>query len=76
MKTYIAIFLLLLTPLSLNAEKIYGNKLTQANKETIQNSKIKCRWVCDTKIYREQKIAKAISFYKKSKYYTFVKKSF
>jgi len=76
MKIYISLFLLLLTPLSLYAEKIYESKRTQENQEAIQNSKIKCRWVCDKKIYREQKIAEAISFYKKSNYYKFGKKSF
>ena len=76
MKTYIPLFLLLLMPLFLYAEKIYESKLTQANKEAMQNSKIKCRWVCDKKIYREQKIAEAISFYKKSNHYKFDKKSF
>jgi len=75
MKRYICTFFLL-APLSLCAEKIYESKLSQANKEAMQNSKVKCRWVCDKKIYREQKIAEAISFYKKSGYYRFEKKGF
>ena len=76
MKIYITLFIILLAPLSLSAEKIYESKLTQANKEAMKNSKIKCRWVCDKKIYREQKIAEAISFYKKSNHYKFDKKGF
>jgi len=43
-------------------KKEHGNNTTK---------KIQCRWVCDTKLYKEKKIAKAISFYKKSKYYKF-----
>lgn len=35
--------------------------------EKIHKSKIKCRYVCDKKIYKEQKIAEAVSFYKKTK---------
>ncbi len=63
-------FLLLLTTL-LFSEHIYETKISQANKEAMQNKKIKCRWVCDKKIYKEQKISDAITFYKNSKRYTF-----
>ena len=41
--------------------------------ESMENKKIKCRLVCDKKIYKEQRIASAISFYKNSKYYKFTK---
>ena len=50
---------------------VYETKVTDENKKATNNPKIKCRWVCDKKIYREQKIAEAISFYKKSKNYRF-----
>ncbi len=68
--------LFLLLPVSLFCEHIYDSKLGTANKKAMDNPKIKCRWVCDKKVYTEQKIAEAISFYKKSKYYKFTKKGF
>ncbi len=52
---------------------VYETKATIENKKATNNSKIKCRWVCDKKIYTEQKIAEAVSFYKKSKDYNFTK---
>lgn len=36
-----------------------------------ENEKIKCRYVCDKKIYREQVIADAIAYYINSKDYSF-----
>ncbi len=69
-----ALFLLL--PSLLFCEKIYETKLSAENRAAMENAKIKCRWVCDKKIYKEQKIAEAISFYKKSKYYRFDAKKF
>ncbi|WP_297440328.1 hypothetical protein [Sulfurimonas sp.] len=68
--------LFLLLPLALFGEHIYDTKTSEANKKAMQNPKIKCRWVCDKKVYTEQKIAEAISFYKNSKYYTFTKQKF
>ncbi len=68
--------LFLLLPMTLFCEHIYDTKLTKENRAAINNSKIKCRWVCDKKVYNEQKIADAISFYKNSKYYKFTKKAF
>jgi len=56
------------------ADGVFDTKLSKENKKVIENEKIKCRWVCDKKIYKEQKIAEAISFYKNSKYYTFSNK--
>lgn len=64
------LFILLLSTL-LFSEHIYEKKISKANQEAMQNSKIKCRWVCDKKIYTEQKISDAVSFYKKSKHYKF-----
>jgi hypothetical protein len=49
----------------------YETKATLVNKQAINNPKIRCRYVCDKKIYKEQKIAEAISFYKSSKEYKF-----
>ncbi len=63
--------LFLLLPSLLFCEKIYETKLSIKNRTAMKNEKIKCRWVCDKKIYKEQKIAEAISFYKRSKYYKF-----
>jgi len=68
--------LFLLLPTLLFCEKIYDTKLSSENCAAMENKKIKCRWVCDKKIYKEQKIAEAISFYKNSKYYKFDKKEF
>jgi len=50
---------------------VYETKASIENKKAANNSKIKCRWVCDKKIYTEQKIAEAVSFYKNSKDYGF-----
>ncbi len=51
----------------------YETKGSVENKKAVNNPKIKCRWVCDKKIYTKQKIAEAISFYKNSKNYNFSK---
>jgi len=58
----------LLLPTLLFCEKIEHREL---EKKVNSKSKIRCRLVCDKKIYREEEIAKAISFYKDSKYYSF-----
>jgi len=68
------IFLLLFLSLHLFGEHIYETKVSQNNRAAMENKKIKCRWVCDKKIYREQKIAQAVLFYKNSKDYKFTKK--
>ena len=68
------IFILL--PSLIFAETIYATKVSSENKQAMQNAKIKCRLVCDKKIYKEQKISEAVSFYKSSKYYQFTKKEF
>ncbi len=70
------IIFFILLPLLIDAETIYATKASKQNVEAMHNPKIKCRWVCDKKIYKEQKIAEAISFYKSSKYYKFTKKKF
>ena len=47
----------------------YETKKSIENEQASQNTKIKCRIVCDKKIYKEQKISDAIEFYKNSKDY-------
>ena len=69
------IFFILLA-LVAHAETIYATKVSKQNIAAMHNPKIKCRWVCDKKIYKEQKISEAVSFYKTSKYYKFTKKKF
>lgn len=67
MKNFLVMLLSLSTLLATDFEK----KTTKENREAMENEKVKCRWVCDKKLYREQKIAEAISFYKNSKEYRF-----
>lgn len=72
----IKISLLCLLPFTLFGERIYDSKYSSTNKKAMQNPKIKCRMVCDKKLYRQQEIEEAISFYKNSKSYQFTKKGF
>ena len=51
----------------------YETKKDELNIKASKNDKIRCRYVCDKKVYREQKISDAIEFYKKSKKYVFDK---
>lgn len=44
---------------------VFNTTPTKENVEAMKNKTVKCRYVCDKKIYKEQKIAEAISFYKK-----------
>ncbi len=44
---------------------VFDTKRDVVNTQAINNNKIRCRYVCDKKLYKEQKIADAISFYKK-----------
>ncbi len=67
---------ILLISTVLFGEKIYETKVCDVNKKAMQNKKIKCRWVCDKKIYNEQKIKEAVLFYKNSKDYKFTKGRF
>jgi len=50
---------------------VFETKATVENIEATKNEKIKCRTVCDKKIYKEQKIADAVKFYEKSSEYSF-----
>ena len=43
----------------------FDTKATDENIKAIKNKTVTCRDVCDKKVYKEQKIADAISFYKK-----------
>jgi len=45
---------------------VFDTKSKDIHKKAMENEKVKCRKVCDKKIYKEQKIADAISFYKKT----------
>lgn len=72
MKTTLLFFLVTL----LYSQTEFEPKMTIENEKAMQNEKIKCRWVCDKKIYKEQKIAEAISFYKNAKEYKFTKEGF
>jgi hypothetical protein len=49
----------------------YETKMSVENEKAAKNPKIKCRLVCDKKVYKEQKISEAIKFYKNSKEYKF-----
>jgi len=69
------LILLLLSTLLLSNSS-FETKVSHENREAMENKKVKCRWVCDKKLYKEQKIADAISFYKNSKDYKFTKKPF
>lgn len=44
---------------------VFDTKRTIENNKAIKNEEIICREVCDKKLYKEQKIADAISFYKR-----------
>jgi hypothetical protein len=68
--------MLLLISSLLCAANNFEKKPSKLNCDAMKNEKIKCRWVCDKKIYKEQKIAEAISFYKNSKDYKFTKEGF
>ncbi|DAB27843.1 MAG: hypothetical protein A2513_00855 [Sulfurimonas sp. RIFOXYD12_FULL_33_39] len=50
---------------------VYNTKKNEINRQASENKKIKCRYVCDKKVYKEQKISEAIEFYKNSKDYKF-----
>ncbi len=77
--SYLRRFIILLLPLSLFAISpfespkessfdlsAFDTKKSIENIEAMNNKKVKCRYVCDKKIYKEQKIADAISFYKRT----------
>lgn len=42
----------------------FDTKRTIENTKAMKNKTVTCRYICDKKLYKEQKIADAISFYK------------
>lgn len=50
----------------------YETKKSEVNKKASKNKKVTCRYVCDKKVYKEQQIHDAVSFYKSSKNYKFI----
>ena len=68
--------LLVLSTTLLLANSAYEKQATDENKKAMENKKIKCRTICDKKIYKEQKISEAVNFYKNSKDYKFTKSGF
>lgn len=48
---------------------IYDTKESIENRQAIENVQIKCRYVCDRKLYKEQKISEAVEFYKRTRNY-------
>ncbi len=78
MKLLLLIFPLLLTAQSPFESKstdfdmsAYETKKSELNEMAGNNKKIRCRYVCDKKVYKEQKISDALEFYKNSKEYSF-----
>lgn len=46
---------------------VYETKNRDENIKASENSKIACRYTCDKKVYKEQKISDAVAFYKKER---------
>ena len=46
---------------------IYDTKETQETKMASENEKVKCRYICDKKLYKEQQINNAVTYYKNLK---------
>lgn len=67
---------ILLLATLLFGETLYETKKTKVNRDAMNNKKIKCRMVCDKRIYQEQKIEAAVSFYKNNKNYKFDRSGF
>ncbi|MDD2789665.1 MAG: hypothetical protein PHU40_03245 [Sulfurimonas sp.] len=49
----------------------FETKSSEIHEVTDENKKIKCRYVCDKKIYKEKEIDSAVSYYKNAKEYKF-----
>lgn len=47
--------------------RAYDTKDRDENKKASKNSQIICRYICDKKIYKEQKIMDAVEFYNKER---------
>jgi len=50
---------------------MFNTSKSKLNIKASENKKIRCRYVCDKKIYKEQVITDAITFYINSKDYSF-----
>lgn len=50
---------------------IYETIETIENKQAGKNKKITCKYICNKKVYKEQQISSAVSFYKTHKEYRF-----
>jgi len=48
----------------------YDTKKCEENVKASKNTQIRCRYVCDRKLYKEQKISDAIEFYKRTRDYS------
>ncbi len=48
---------------------LYNTKETKENIQASKNSKITCRYICNKRVYNEQKISDAVGFYKKTRDY-------
>ncbi|MDD5157769.1 hypothetical protein [Sulfurimonas sp.] len=46
---------------------VYDTKDRDENTKASKNSQIICRYVCDKKVYKEQKIVDAVEFYKRER---------
>lgn len=55
-------------PKSFNTS-VFETKETKENTQASKNSKITCKYVCDKRVYTEQKISDAVEFYKKTREY-------
>jgi len=51
---------------------VYNTKKSRENIQASKNTRITCRYVCDKKVYKEQKISDALEFYKKTRNYSFI----
>ena len=68
---FLPIFLMAISPFETPKEYYldlskFDTKRTKENIKAINNKTVSCRYVCDKKVYKEQKIADAIFFYKNS----------
>lgn len=84
MATMKKIYLLAIFALTLSASSPFDTKepkkfdlsafnTTVIDAQIAPNKKIRCRIVCDKKLYKQELLNSAISFYKNSKFYTFTR---
>ena len=51
---------------------VYDTKKSEESTKASKNKRVTCRYVCDKKVYKEQQILDAVSFYKSDKNYKFI----